>query len=95
MSLNIVCAADIPEPDTSYMIPWNLDMLYQVDPELKKIAARTVVHKRQQFHDRLNAYTAAKHDAWKLVGWDARDPRLRTQGAWDCFFNYILKELDL
>lgn len=86
---------DIPEPDTSYMLPWSLDMIYQVEPELEKIAARTVKQKRRRFYDRLDAYTAAKNDAWELVGWDARDPRLRSQGAWECYFGYILKELNV
>jgi len=75
--------------------PWNRDMLYQLEPRLEKIAARTVMRKRQRFHDRLNAYSDAKRDAWNLVGWGAKDPRLRSSGAWDCYFRYILNELKL
>lgn len=86
---------EIPEPDTSYFLPWTLDMLYQVEPELKEIAARTLAPKpkRRKFDAKIDAYNAAKDDAWKLVGWYARDPRLRSQGAWDCYFDYILDEL--
>ena len=31
----------------------------------------------------------------KLVGWYARDPRLRSQGVWDCLFRYILDKLNI
>lgn len=85
--------SDFPEMDTGYFKPWSLDMLYQVEPELERIANRAVAQKRRRFYARLDAYTAAKKAAWELVGWYARDPRLRTQAAWDCFFRYILKEL--
>ena len=40
-------------------------------------------------------YVEAKDAAWELVGWYARDPRLRSQGAWDCLFRYILDELNI
>ena len=91
------CTLDeIPEEsDTSYFLPWTLDMLYQVEPELKEIAARTVAQKRRRYQTKRDAYVKAKDDAWKLVGWEARDPRLRSQEAWDCYFRYILDELGI
>lgn len=95
MELSVKRLADIPEPDTSHFRPWTLDMIYQVEPELKEIATRAVAQKRQQFYDRLAAYEVAKDAAWELLGWYARDPRLRSAGAWDCFFGYILGELRL
>lgn len=88
-----ITAAELPEPDTSYFKPWTLDMLYQVEPELEAIAARTVAQKRRRFYARHDAYEAAKNAAWELLGWYARDPRLRSGEAWDCYFNYILDEL--
>lgn len=41
----LVCIKELsefPEIDTSYFLPWSLDMLYQVEPALKQTAARTV-----------------------------------------------------
>lgn len=87
--------SEIPEADTSYFLPWTLDMLYQVEPELARIAVRTAAQKRRNFYARIDAYTAAKDVAWELVGWYARDPRLRSQEAWDCYFDYILDELKI
>lgn len=91
MELKII--SDLQKPDTSYFKPWALEMLYQVEPELEAIAARTVSQKRRRIYNRLDAYTAAKAAADTLLGWGARDPRLRSTRAWDCFFDYIVNEL--
>lgn len=88
-------ASDIPEEDTSYMLPWSLDMIYEIEPELQKIADAATAQKRRRFDSRVDAYADAKHKALKLVGWYSRDPRLRTAGAWDCLFEYILDDLRL
>lgn len=88
-------ASDIPELDTSYFLPWSLGMLYGVEPGLEEVARRASRQKRRGFLRRLDAYVAAKHEAEKLVGWFARDPRLRSSKAWDCFFNHVLEELRL
>lgn len=87
--------AEIPEADTSYMLPWRLEMLYEIEPTLKEIAARAAANKRRRFHARIKTYEQAKRAAWKFVGWGARDPRLRSSGAWDCFFNRVLRDLRL
>lgn len=81
------------DPDASHFRKWTLGMLYAVEPELEVIAARTMARKRRGA--KLNAYEDAKKAAWKLVGWYARDPRLRNSGAWDCYFRYILGELKI
>lgn len=78
--------SEIPELDTSHFQPWTLDKLHQVEPALAEITARAVAQRRRRYPARLAAYTKAKHEAWELVGWYARDPRLRSQGAWDCLF---------
>lgn len=91
----LVTADEIPPPDTSHFLPWALDMLYQVEPGLKEIAARAVDQKRRRVYARYDAYTAAKDAAWELVGWYARDPRLRSSDAWNCFFDYILNQLNI
>lgn len=88
--------SEIPEMDTSYFKPWTLDKLYQVESELKEIAARAAAQRRRrQYQARWSAYVTAKHEAWQLVGWYARDPRLRSSGAWDCLFRYILDQLNI
>lgn len=83
------------DPDTSHSRKWTLGMLYAVEPELEVIAARTAAQKRRRVEQRHFAYAAAKKAAWKLVGWYARDPRLRSSEAWDCYFRYILEELKI
>lgn len=88
-------ASDIPELDTSHSRSWSLGMLYAAEPELEAIAKRTIAQKRRRFEQRYFAYAAAKKAAWKLVGWYARDPRLRGSEAWDCYFRYILEELKI
>lgn len=87
--------SEAPEMDTSRFQAWMLDKLYQVEPELEAIAAQAVAQKRRQFLVKLEAYEAAKYAAYELVGWYARDPRLRSCEAWDCFFNYILDQLNI
>lgn len=86
--------SEIPEMDTSYFQPWTLDKLYQVEPGLATIAAQTVAQRwKRQYQARRTAYVQSKREAWELIGWYARDPRLRSSGAWDCYFRYILGEL--
>lgn len=93
--LNFKKASGIPELDSSHFRAWTLEMFYAVEPELETIAAQAVAQKRRRFEEKHFAYAAAKKAAWKLVGWDARDPRLRSSKAWDCYFRYILEELKI
>lgn len=83
------------EEDEGHLLPWRREMLYEIEPELRKIAGRAVSQKRRRFPARREAYCIAKSDALQLVGWYARDPRLRSREAWDCYFDYILSELKL
>ena len=87
--------SEVPEMDTSYFLPWTLDKLYQVEPELESIAHQAMKQKRRRYPERRTAYVEAKDAVWALVGWYARDPRLRNKGAWDCLFRYILNELNI
>ena len=66
-----------------------------IEPNLKTVADNAFLHKRRGFLRRIDAYERAKDSAWELVGWDAKNPRLRTSAAWNCFFDYILKGLRL
>lgn len=72
-----------------------LGMLYAVEPGLETIAKQAAAQKQRPVDDKYRAYVAAKRAAWELVGWGARDPRLRSSEAWDCYFRYILEELKL
>jgi len=80
---------------SSHFLPQAVDMLYTMEPELKAVSQKALRQKRKGFRRRLSAYETAKHEAQNLVGWFARDPRLRSSGAWDCFFDYVLEELRL
>lgn len=91
----VISASDIPDPDTSYLLPWTLDMLCRVEPELKEVAAAAIAQKRLNLYARIDAYEAAKKDAWRLLGWAARDPWLRSSEARDCFFRYILDQMNI
>ena len=92
----LICAADIPKPDTSYMLPWNVEMLYKIEPKLKDLVAYAVSFKRKRnYQVKRDAYVKVRNDSWDLVGWGARDPRLRSSGAYDCFIRYILDELNI
>ncbi len=93
--MHVKRASDIPKPDTSYFIPWRLKMVYEVEPELKRIADKAYISGNEEFYERLDIYAGIKHDAESLVGWFARDPRLRSSGAWDCFFHHVLEGLKL
>lgn len=72
-----------------------LDEILALEPNLKTVAADAFLHRRRRFSIRIDAYERAKGAAWELVGWDAKNPRLRTSAAWDCFFDYILEGLRL
>ena len=93
---NTIAACDLPEPDKSYMLPWSVEMLYEVEPKLKEIADKALTVKGHENDDVLiNAYTEARSACYKLVGWAARDPRLRSTEAYDCFTDHIIAELDI
>ena len=94
--LEIIVASDLPEPDKSYMLPWSIEMIYEIEPKLKELAAEAISHKNKRQHaDKRAAYIKARNESRKMVGWEARDPRLRSCGAYDCFIRYILDELEI
>ena len=43
ISNSVKSAANIQRLDTSYFIPWQLDMLYEIEPELENVAKRATV----------------------------------------------------
>ena len=72
-----------------------LTEILAIEPNLKPIAANAFLHSRQDFSERIDAYEVVKRNAQKLIGWGAKDPRLRTSDAWGCFLDYILEGLRL
>ena len=94
--IRVCTAAEIPEADTSYMLPWSLKMLYEIEPKLKDLVDYAISFKRKRnYQVKRDAYVKARNDSWELVGWGARDPRLRSSEAYDCFIHYILDELNI
>lgn len=87
--------ADIKPQGTNHYKPWTLQMLFDVEPDLQKIAQDAVLSNGKRFLVKHYAYVKAKDAAFDLVGWNAADPRLRSKGAWDCLFDYILSELNI
>ena len=69
--------------------------IFAIEPNLKTVADNAFLHRRRRFSGRIGAYERVKDAARELVGWNAKDPRLRTSAAWDCFFDYILEGLRL
>lgn len=91
-----VTASTGPIPGKSYMLPWSIEMLYEIEPKLKKLADEALAAKTSKSHDvRRAAYVKARNESFELVGIGARDPRLRSGGAYDCFTEYILERLKL
>ena len=93
--MEIIKASDIEPADTSYFLPWRLEMIYSIEPGLAMIAKKAKSQKGRRFETRLDAYGEAKLSASPLLGWGARDPRLRSSDAWDCFFDDILEALNM
>lgn len=84
-----------PTANRSYFLDWSLDMIYEIEPSLKDIAAQATAYSTADFYKKLDIYTQTKNKVYKLIGWGARDPRLRQTDAWDCYFNYIVEGLRL
>ena len=93
--IQFVSLSEIQVEGTKHFKPWTRKMLYEVEPDLERIALEAVSSKDESFPIKLEAYIKAKRTAFDLVGWNAADPRLRSKGAWDCLFDYILSELNI
>ncbi len=83
------------KPDTSYFIPWNIEMIYQVEPSLKEIVLKCKEYRKKPVSKRYDFYSDVKEETYKLVGWGARDPRLRSTGAYDYFIDRVIDELHI
>lgn len=94
-TIGLIDITDIPGEDTSYFTPWNIGMLYEVEPGIRLIIEDCKNERRKEFCYKCKIYSKAKMDSYKLVGWMARDPRLRSTGAYDCFIKALVDALDL
>lgn len=68
------------------------DTLCYEEPALAEIADRAG-NCRRRYPERVLEYERSKETACGLVGWGARNPRLETSAAWECFSRYIAKIL--
>lgn len=77
--------------------PCSIETLFDIESMLKALADEAISHRRSRSHHvKRLAYVEARNEAAKyLVGIHARDPRLRSSEAYDCFANHILKALNL
>lgn len=83
------------KPDTSHFIPWNVEMIYQIEPLLKQVVEDCRKKRRRDWYTRLEIYGNVKNETENLVGWFARDPRLRSEEAYDCFIDEVIDALGI
>ena len=82
-------------PFTTVVPSWNLRMLFSTEPALAMIAIEAASAKHSNEKERISALYVSLKEADKLIGEDARDPRLRSQDAWDFFSDYMFDLLGL
>ena len=75
--------------------PWDIHMIFGTEPKLAIIAVDAAAVKWLWKKARIAAFETAMDKAGKLIGNNARDPRLRDNAAWVCFHDYILEHLRL
>ena len=69
---------------------FELWMIFEVEPDLKRLGLEALELFRGSPEQRTNAYYWAKDEFSLLVGWEARDPRLRSEEAYDCYTDWLL-----
>ena len=85
-----ITAADLMNTKFPPLPGWELWMIFEVEPKLKTIGEEALQRFEGAPDQREQAYYWAKDDFSLLVGWEARDPRLRSSGAYDCYTGWIL-----
>lgn len=85
----------ILEPDTSHFLPWNIEMIYQVEPSLAEVVLKCRKNAITKDRYEYDVYSEVKEETCDLVGWNARDPRLRSTGAYDCFIHEVIDALEI
>lgn len=84
-----------PAPFTKVASGWNLRMLFSTEPILAMVAIEAASAKHGNENERINALYVSLKKADKLIGEDAKDPRLRSRDAWDFFNDYLFDLLGL
>ena len=74
---------------------WDEYMLFAIEPELAAIAIAAATTMLGSYDLRSIMVGICLKEADKLVGEDARDPRLRSKAAWDFFNDYLFDLLQL
>ena len=74
---------------------WNERLIFATEPSLAVIAIHAAYAKGRPQKERIHAFTEAMNEADKLIGENARDPRLRSQAAWDFYNDYLFDLLEL
>ena len=74
---------------------WDVYKLISVEPDLLPIVMAAATLYLGSPEHRRSMFTLCLKEADKLVGEDARDPRLRSKAAWDFFNDYLFELLHL
>ena len=82
-------------PEEKAAMEWDVYKLISVEPELLSIVMAAATLYLGSPEHRRSMFTLCLKEADKLVGEDARDPRLRSQAAWDFFNDYLFALLHL
>lgn len=59
--------------------------IFEIEPTLANIVNKARAERRNNYHRRLDAYSAAKDEARYLVGFEAQNEELRNHVAWERF----------
>lgn len=78
----------IPQPAT---VPAKWDAMVEAEPRLARVVCRARRFRRMRH--RWTRYEEFKREAGFLVGWFARDKRLRTSAHWEVFIGRLSEAL--
>lgn len=73
----------------------NLEYLYRNEPALKGIVDRALTQRRSNIAQRYAAYDSAKSEAYRLVGYAAKNEDLRNHKAYEIFVISLAEGLNL
>ncbi len=74
---------------------WDEYKLFTVEPELAAISIAAATTRFLSVEIRSIMFSVCMKEADKLVGEEAKDPRLRSKAAWDFFSDYMFDLLGL
>ena len=74
---------------------WTIETIFSTDPELALIAICAASAGHLRLEAKIAIWSFLMEVADHYVGEKARDPRLRSQGAWDVFSDFLFDIMDL